>query len=155
VAGRAFVVAPGEGRPIDVFAGPLTVKATGEDTGGLFSLLETGEREAGSGPPLHIHHDAAEAFFIIEGEYVMYLDEREVTCPSGSFVFIPAGMRHTFKVSRTPARKLNFYFPAAMVGFFDELSAAVADGDVDDRALEEIARKHSMEVVGAVPEGYV
>lgn len=41
--GKAFVRAPGEGRSIDLGAFEMTVKASGDETGGLFSLLEAGE----------------------------------------------------------------------------------------------------------------
>jgi len=149
----AFVVPPGGGRQIDLGPFEMALKATGEETGGIFSLLEASE-PPGFGPPLHIHHDAAEAFYVLEGEYVMFLDEREETCPAGSFVFIPAGMRHGFRVGDVPSRKLNLFFPAAMVGYFDELSAAIARGDAE-QALDAIATRHAMEIVGPVPESYV
>jgi hypothetical protein len=42
-----------------------------------------------------------------------------------------------------------------MVGYFDELSAAVAAGDADDEALGRIAERYRMEVLGPVPEGYM
>ena len=44
---------------------------------------------------------------------------------------------------------------AAMVGYFDQLSAAINDGDADSERLDEIARRHGMEVIGPVPEGYL
>jgi len=65
----------------------------------------------------------------------MFLDDREVSCPAGSFVFIPAEIPHGFRVGDVPSRKLNFYFPAVMIGYFDELSAAIRNGDVDERGL--------------------
>lgn len=145
---------PGEGRSIDLGAFGMTVKASSDDTEGTFSLLEA-EEPPGFGPPLHIHHDAAEAFYVIAGEYLMFLEEREVSCPAGSFVFIPAGMRHGFRVGRVASRKLNFYFPAAMIGYFDDLSEAIRNDEVDESALADIARRHSMEIVGPVPDGYV
>ncbi len=153
-AGQAYVLGPGEGRSIDLGPFAMTVKASSDETNGIFSLLEA-EEPPGFGPPLHIHHDAAEAFYVLEGEYVMFLDDREVVCPAGSFIFIPAGMRHGFRVGAAPSRKLNFYFPAAMVGYFDDLSDAIGNDDVDDRLLADIARRHSMEVVGPVPDSYV
>jgi mannose-6-phosphate isomerase-like protein (cupin superfamily) len=149
----AFVVPPGGGRQIDLGPFEMALKATGEDTGGIFSLLEAHE-PPGFGPPLHIHHDAAEAFYVLEGEYVMFLDEREEKCLAGSFVFIPAGMRHGFRVGDVPSRKLNLFFPAAMVGYFDELSAAIARGDAEE-ALDAIATRHAMEIVGPIPESYI
>ena len=147
------MVPPGGGRQIDLGPFEMALKATGEETGGIFSLLEASE-PPGFGPPLHIHHDAAEAFYVLEGEYVMFLDEREETCPAGSFVFIPAGMRHGFRVGDVPSRKLNLFFPAAMVGYFDELSVAIARGDAEE-ALDAIATRHAMEIVGPIPESYV
>jgi len=152
--GEAFVLAPGEGRSIDLGAFGMTVKADRDETDGAFSLLEA-EEPPGFGPPLHIHHDAAEAFYVLEGEYVMFLGEREVSCPAGSFIFIPAGMRHGFRVGAAPSRKLNFYFPAVMVGYFDELSEAIRSDRADESLLADIARRHSMKIVGPVPESYV
>lgn len=106
------------------------------------------------GPPLHIHHDAAEAFYVLEGEYRMFVNDREVVCPAGSFIFIPAGEPHGFRVGNVASRKLNFYSPAAMVGYFDDLSDAISGGNVDSGELSEIAARYSMEVLGPVPEGY-
>ena len=42
-----------------------------------------------------------------------------------------------------------------VVGYFDQLSAAIKGGDADPDRLDEIARRHGMEVVGTVPEGYL
>ncbi len=153
-ASEAYVLAPGEGRSIDLGAFAMTVKANSDDTNGVFSLLEA-EEPPGFGPPLHIHHDAAEAFYVLEGEYIMFLDDREVACPAGSFIFIPAGMRHGFRVGAAPSRKLNFYFPAAMIGYFEDLSDAIRRSEVDESLLGDVARRHAMEVVGPVPDSYV
>ncbi|MBJ7595663.1 MAG: cupin domain-containing protein [Candidatus Dormibacteraeota bacterium] len=152
--GNAFVLRPGEGRRIDLGVFQMSVKASREQTNGAFSLLEATE-PAGFGPPLHIHHDAAEAFYVLEGEYIIFLGERELTCPAGSFIFIPAGIAHRFRVGNVASRKLNLFAPAAMVGYFDELSQANNNGDIDPSLRSAIATKYSMEVLGSVPEGYV
>ncbi len=52
------------------------------------------------------------------------------------------------------SRKLNFYTPAAMVGYLDELAEAMQKDRVDPETLSDIARRHAMEVLGPVPEGY-
>ena len=151
---RPFVVAPREGRVIDLREFELTLKASAEETDGAVSVLEA-EEPPGFGPPIHVHQDADEAFYVLEGEYIMYLEDEEIACPAGSFVFIPRGARHGFKVGEAASRKLNFYFPAAMVGYFDDLAAAIGRDDVDDEALAEIARAHAMEIVGPPAERYV
>jgi len=151
---RPFVLRPGKGRDIEMGNFRMSLKASGEDTGQAFSLLEA-EEPPNFGPPMHIHHDAAEAFYVVSGEYVIFIADDEHVCPAGSFIYIPAGVPHGFRVGAVPSRKLNIYTPAAMVGYFDELSAAIARGEMDDEALGEMARRYGMEVIGPVPEGYV
>ena len=151
--GRAFVLRPGQGRSIDLGDFRMSVKASREDTGGAFTLLEA-EEPPNFGPPLHIHRDTAEAFYVLEGEYILFVEGREDRCPAGSFVFIPAGIEHGFRVGTVTSRKLNLYAPAAMVGYFDDLSAAIQSGRVDPDELSQIALRYGMEVRGPVPEGY-
>ena len=45
--------------------------------------------------------------------------------------------------------------PAAMVGYFDDLSAELATGVDDPDRVAAIADRYAMEVVGPVPEDYV
>jgi mannose-6-phosphate isomerase-like protein (cupin superfamily) len=153
-AESAIVHLPGEGRAIPMGAFQMTLKADGPSTGGAFALLEADE-PAGFGPPMHTHEDAAEAFYVLSGEYVIFVEEREYLCPAGSFVYIPRGMVHGFRVGGVPSRKLNIYTPAAMVGYFDELSRAALSGEVmDPDALASTADRFAMRVLGPVPEGY-
>jgi quercetin dioxygenase-like cupin family protein len=153
-ADNGYVLLPGEGRRIDLGAFSMSVKATGEGTDGKFTLLEAAE-PPGFGPPLHIHHGIAEAFYVLEGEYLIFLDGEEFRCPAGSFIFIPAEIRHGFRVANTASRKLNLYLPAAMEGYFEELSDALTKDEADPERLSAIAARHSMEVIGPVPDGYL
>lgn len=92
--------------------------------------------------------------YVLEREYVIFIGDAETRCPAGSFVYIPAGVEHGFRVGAIPSRKLNLYVPAAMMGYFDELSAAIAGGTMDDDHLAAIATRYGMEVTGPIPEGY-
>ena len=151
--GDHLILRPGEGRAIDLGNFAMSLKASGDDTAGAFSLLEADE-PPGFGPPMHIHHDAAEAFYVLAGEYVIFVEDEEFRCPSGSFIYIPAGTPHGFRVGPLQSRKVNLYAPAAMVGYFDELSAALSRGAADQE-LAGIAERHGMEIIGPVPEGYL
>lgn len=151
---KGYVLRPGEGRQIDLGAFSMSVKATDEQTDGMFTMLEAAE-PPGFGPPLHIHHGIAEAFYVLEGEYLIFLDEEEFRCPAGSFIFIPAEIPHGFRVGNVASRKLNLYLPAAMVGYFDDLSDALMKDEADPERLSAIAVRHAMEVIGPVPDGYV
>ena len=149
-----YALAPGEGRVIDLGDFEVTVKASAEETGGVVSVLEN-EEPPGFGPPIHVHHDCAEAFYVLAGEYIMSLEDREVVCPAGSFIFIPRGARHGFRVGDVPSRKLNFYFPASMVGYFDDLAETIRRDKVSESELVDIADAHQMEIVGPSSERYV
>ena len=151
---EAYAFGPGQGRSIDLGDFAMTVKADARQTGGVVSVLEA-EEPPGFGPPIHVHHDCAEAFYVLEGEYIMYLEDRESVCSAGSFIFIPQGVRHGFKVGDVPSRKLNFYFPASMIGYFDDLASALARESVSDEELAQIAVAHAMEIVGPPSERYV
>jgi mannose-6-phosphate isomerase-like protein (cupin superfamily) len=152
VPAGALVVRPGELRQVGAF--DVRVLADGSGTDGRFSLIETLERDAGGGPPLHIHRDCAESFVVLDGRYAMYLGDAEFDCPAGSFVFVPKGMVHTFRVLDPGSRKLNLYTPSGMVGYFDELATGIAAG-MSEADLDAIAERYEMEVVGPVPEGYL
>ena len=154
LSGGAIVLRPGEGRAIALGGFDVRVLAGGDDTNGLFSLIETSEADAGGGPPLHVHRDCAESFVVLDGRYAMHLEDAEFDCPAGSFVYVPSGMVHTFRVLEPSSRKLNLYTPAGMVGYFDELAAAIAAGR-GEAELDAIAERYAMDVVGPVPEGYL
>src|SRR5262245_38825873 len=68
---RPYRLAAGEGRA-DVWwkTGRVTVKAGGADTGGSFAQLEMNDPR-GTAPPMHLHHNADETFYVIEGEIIV------------------------------------------------------------------------------------
>ena len=154
LAGGGVVLLPNEAGTLELGGFEVTVLADEGTTDGAFSLIETGETVAGLGPPLHVHRDCAESFYVISGSYRMHLDGNDFDCPAGSFVFVPVGMRHTFQSAGPGSRKLNLYTPAGMVGYFEELAAAIASG-VDESGLDAMAERYQMEIVGPVPEGYL
>jgi quercetin dioxygenase-like cupin family protein len=152
---RAFIQLPGAGRVLNMGPFQMTVKADADQTGGALTVLEADE-PAHFGPPLHIHDDAAEAFYVLAGEYLIFVQDEEYRCPSGSFIYIPAGTLHGFRVGATQSRKLNIYLPAAMVGYFDELAESVATGTtLGGDELTTLAARHAMRVTGPVPDGYL
>jgi quercetin dioxygenase-like cupin family protein len=151
-----FVVQPGEGRFLDLGNFEALVLADGPATAGAFSLLRTQGEPTGFGPPLHVHRDAAEAFYVLEGTYLMMVEEREELCPPGSFVYVPPDVPHTFQVvSPEPGGKLNLFTPAAMVGFFEELAEAESNGTATPELLAHISERNGMGIVGPVPDTYL
>jgi mannose-6-phosphate isomerase-like protein (cupin superfamily) len=153
---EAFIVQPGQGRHLDLGTFEALVLATSAETSAEYTLLQVQGEPPEFGPPLHIHRDCAEAFYVLEGEYRMYVGERQQSCPPGTFVYVPRDTPHTFKViSPGPGRKLVLFSPAAMLGYFEELSAAQAAGEPTVELLEAIGGRNNVEVVGPVPDTYL
>jgi mannose-6-phosphate isomerase-like protein (cupin superfamily) len=146
----------GRRTPIDEGDFEAVVLADASATAGAFTLLQMQGEPPGFGPPLHVHRDAAEAFFVLEGTYRMHVDERQELCGPGTFVYVPPNVAHTFVVaSEGPGRKLNLFSPAAMVGFFEELAEAEATGTATPELLSEIGERNDMDVIRPVPASYL
>lgn len=151
-----FIVHPTDAAGLDLGAFAASVLATSEQTDGAFSLLLTQREPPDFGPPLHLHRGAAEAFYVLGGEYLMFVEDRVTECPPGTFVYVPPDTAHTFKViSSEPGMKLNLFSPAAMVEFFTELAEAESRGDSSMELLNAISARAGMEILGPVPDTYL
>lgn len=141
---RGFVAGPGVGKQLDLGEMRMSLKASAVQTGGVLTVFET-EDHAFS-PPAHIHNDAAEAFYVLDGEYEMKLGSEKSICGPGSFVFIPRGVRHGFSTITTKARKLIIFVPGAMESYFEEMDAALRAGPVSAELQTAIALRANMVV---------
>jgi mannose-6-phosphate isomerase-like protein (cupin superfamily) len=107
-ASDAVIVEPGAGRR----TGNVEFLALSEDTP-RFNLSIITMAPAREGPSAHVHDDEDDAFYVLDGELVFVVEEREVVAPAGTFVLVPPGVRHTFaNRSGQPARILNIHAPA-------------------------------------------
>jgi quercetin dioxygenase-like cupin family protein len=149
-ASGGIILGPGEGRTIPG-TDAMTLKATAEQTRGSIGFLEA-TSSPGYGPPRHIHRSHDELFYILEGEFLFLVGERQVNAPPGSFVFIPRGTVHAVKVvGPEPGKVLIAYIPGGLEHSFEEFAQARAEqGEDADRArtVEEINQKYDSEFVG-------
>jgi hypothetical protein len=76
-ASGGIILGPGEGRTIPG-TDTITLKATSEETGGSIGFLEA-TSAPGTGPPRHIHHSCDELFYVLEGEFLFLVGERQVS----------------------------------------------------------------------------
>ena len=151
---RAIVLRPGEGRAVSLLGGRYTYKATGEQTGGGYGLVESTVPAGSSGPPPHVHLGEEEAFYVLDGEVAVLLGERELVATAGSFALVPRGTVHTFS-NRTDreARLLTIISPAGFEQAFAEMAevAPSAEEPPDMDRLMEIERKYNLQIVGPPP----
>src|SRR4051812_8566786 len=102
---------PGEGTSVWSLGGRFTVKVDQALSAGRFSLIEALALRA-TEPPLHIHTHEDEAWYVLDGQMTFYVGDETFTAPTGSFVYAPQGLPHTFTVDVEPTRVLVFASPA-------------------------------------------
>ena len=70
------------------------------------------------GAKLHVHHEHADAFLVVEGEFTFALRDGRRPVPAPALMFFPPGLVHGFdNDSDEPARCFNFHLPS--FGFAD------------------------------------
>ena len=120
-ASVGIILGPGEGRTIPG-TDTLTLKATSEQTGGSIGVLEA-TSPPGYGPPRHIHYSSDELFYVLEGEFLFLVGERQISAMPGTFVFIPRGTVHAAKViGNKPGKVLTAYVPGGLERSFEEFA---------------------------------
>jgi mannose-6-phosphate isomerase-like protein (cupin superfamily) len=146
----ATVHPPGEGERLGVGGSSVTVKATGEDTGGTLYLGEVLVEPGFPGPPPHVHDKLHDMFYVLEGTLTVQLGEETREIGAGSFVCVPPGTVHTFSnPGSEPVRLLNLNTPAGWENYMRDLAAATAGGKTPSPAeIGKIASRYDFRVAG-------
>jgi len=89
-----------------------------EGTDGDMGMFTT-QFFAPGGPPLHVHEDAGEALYVLEGRAEFLAGDERVTLGAGEVVFVPRGVDHTFHFpDETGGKLLVIVTPGGFEGFF-------------------------------------
>ena len=132
---------------IRFFQQTITVLASASDTGGVLGAVEVASPR-GAGPPLHVHHREDEAFFVLEGEYTVFVGEDVVAGVPGTWVWGPRDVPHGYEVTSPRGRHLSLTMPAGFDAFFEEV-ADLATPSADPRTamgqLAAVAARYGVE----------
>ena len=142
------VVSPGDGQPRWSGTSRITVKARAAQTQGAFGLILC-ETTRGSSPPLHIHHTADEAIWVISGRIRVRCGEDEFTLEPGAFALLPRGVPHTF-VSEQETTMLGLLTPGGTEAFFDAGPpvTSLTPPPVDGERMQRAAAENDNQLVG-------
>jgi quercetin dioxygenase-like cupin family protein len=142
---RPIIRGPGEGEALPLGPSSASIKASAEDTGGRFALIESVFAPGFRGPPPHVHREMSDCFYVIDGTLTFLVDGDRVEAGPGTFVAVPPGVVHTFSNDGTaPARVLNLFSPAGLEAYLRELAAL--PGPPDPATMAELASRYDFEV---------
>jgi mannose-6-phosphate isomerase-like protein (cupin superfamily) len=158
---RTFAHESGEGEAwwwVGVLA---TIKATKEQTGGQYTLVEILAPEGYPGV-LHVHHSEDEGFWILEGELTVYVGDQTIKARPGSFLFGPKDVPHAFTVDSGPARLLFVLSPAGFEDLIREMGEPAREltippqpeeppSEAEMERMAAIAAKYGGEILGPPP----
>jgi quercetin dioxygenase-like cupin family protein len=130
--------------------GPMVVRASGNETGGAYDIVEATIKPGPGVTPLHVHHDNDEAILVLDGELIVQFDDEKLTLPAGGYAMASSGVPHTYQNSGSdPARILFIYSPG---NHWEYLEGAAAEGPVEEDAdierMRPILESYGIEMVG-------
>jgi len=100
----------------------LTNLVEKEDSNGAFSLLEA-TLAPGNEPPPHVHSREDELFYVLEGEFDVYVGEEGFKVRKGECIFLPKLNPHTFVIRSPRLRVLILYTPGGLEETFRKMSS--------------------------------
>ncbi len=125
----------------------LDLKISSEDTDGSIAVFEQTGFTPKGGPPLHIHPNQDEFFYIIEGKYQFQVGDDKYSMKSGDTIFLPKNVQHAFIQLTDKARVIVSYVPAGkMEGFFKTTDEWTSPPSADE--IKKTFADHDMIVVG-------
>lgn len=141
------------------FSGCLAlIKASRESTGGTLAMVEFTHPADFAVPP-HVHHDADEAFYILEGAARGFCGEDQWHATAGDFVWLPRGVPHAYAADRDAGtlRTLAITVPTGFEQFVREAGEPAPErvlpppSELDIPKLVALSATYGAEFVDAPP----
>lgn len=133
------------GNPFAFLNGEFHLKVSGKSCAGGLCIFDT-IRHSPGGPPLHIHDDQDEWFFVTEGLFEVRVGEVTHVLAPGDSIVGPRRIPHAFRNTSQTGRIIVGFTPAgSMEAFFAE---GAAQGPLSPAAFAALSARHGMTVVG-------
>lgn len=131
-AAVGFCTSRGSGAALPAAGGE--VLAEGSTTAGRLTVIRSAA-PAGDRVPLHVHDDVDECFYVLAGHYRVTCGPDVFHAETGSLVFLPRGIPHSYTVGEQPGQKL-------IIGVLAGLEALFRDLDDEAVDLDQLQHRH-------------
>jgi mannose-6-phosphate isomerase-like protein (cupin superfamily) len=117
------------------YLGSLTTNlAERNDTDGAFCLVQA-TLAPGHEPPPHMHSREDELFYVLDGEFDVYVGKEAFKVESGECIFLPRRKPHAFVIRSPRLRVLALFSPAGLEDAFRSMSSPAQNMDLPAGAL--------------------
>lgn len=130
---------PGAGDPSRIRRFGTLVKVRGDDTGGLYSVLEHTLEVETLAMPMHRHRAETKTLYVLEGLLTVRLGTDTFIAAPGTSLVVPAGAMHTmWNETQRPVRFLAVVAPGGLESYYAEVAGFIRQGGKPDmdRVLE-------------------
>jgi quercetin dioxygenase-like cupin family protein len=125
---------------------PNDVKVSTRDTEGQLAIFEYVGFEK-IGPPLHVHFNQDETFYVVEGTYLVQVGEEKYQLTAGDTIFLPRNVPHTWLQLSEKGKMFYLVQPAGkMEAFFEKMNAL--PGPPTEAQVQQIHLEHEMKILG-------
>ena len=129
----------------------MSILISSDDSGGRFALMH-GFEIRGLEPPPHIHTREDESFYLMDGKITYTVGNETFDARKGDWMFLPRGIKHSFKVNTEQAEVLIHLSPGGFEGYFREMSEPAKElripprpaGPPDVKRIVETASKYGI-----------
>lgn len=133
------------GSPFHFLNGRFDRKVSSAHTNGALCIFDTVRSEPG-GPPLHVHADQDEWFYVTDGAFEVRVGDEIHQLGPGDSILGPRGIPHAFANTSPTGRIMVIFTPAgSMEAFFQ---AGSAKGAMSAAEFAALSAEHGMTVVG-------
>jgi quercetin dioxygenase-like cupin family protein len=131
---KAYKRAPALGLSMWHLGSLTTNLAEKKDTNGAFSLVE-GTLAPGSEPPPHVHTREDELFYVLAGEFDVYVGKEAFKVEAGECVFLPRFTPHAFVIRSPRLLVLALFSPARLEEAFRSIDSPAQSLEVPTAML--------------------
>jgi quercetin dioxygenase-like cupin family protein len=151
--GRGFVLGPDDGDAYHWLGSLTLTKVLGSATGGGLDIVDH-RVPPGYAPPTHVHRDADEVFYLVDGTLAVTCGDDRWQVGPGSLVFLPRGIAHGFVAGDDrPVRTLLVNAPAGFGDVIIELGVDAGGLELpgpdvplpDPDRIAEVSARHGIE----------
>jgi mannose-6-phosphate isomerase-like protein (cupin superfamily) len=121
----------------------------GSLAGGRFDFM-VGEVGYLTGPPLHVHREQDDTFFVLEGVLTVQAGDELIDLGPGDFATVPPGIAHTFDNIRNdqpPVKVINLMTPGGLDAQFRDMSL-LGERARDPAYTAQLREKYGVSTVG-------